>query len=282
MRPSRRMRRTTVAAWLCGALASAAALFGTAPLRAAEIIAHRGASFDAPENTLASVKLAWEQQADAVEIDVYLSKDRQIVVMHDATPKRYGGPDRKISDMTFEEIRQLDVGTWKSSRFAGEKVPRLEDILDSIPAGRRLFIEVKCGPEIVPVLKGVLKKANRPAAQTCLISFNAAVIEAATRELPDLERYWVVGFPGKDKQPPKADELMETVRRIGATGLDLGGKTSLFDAALIERLTAAKIPCYAWTVNDPEEARRLVDLGILGITTDKPAVLRLAGLATGR
>ena len=125
-----------------------------------EIVAHRGASFDAPENTVAAIKLAWEQKADAAEFDVFLSKDGKIVVMHDPNTKRIGGVDRKVVDQTLAELRKLDVGRWKDARFAGERMPTLEEMLATVPAGKRVFIEVKCGPEIVPELDRVLKASG--------------------------------------------------------------------------------------------------------------------------
>src|SRR5215218_7394628 len=84
---------------------------------AVEIVGHRGASFDAPENTLASVKLAWEQKADAAEFDVFLSKDGKIVVIHDANTKRVAGVDKPVVQQTLEELRTLDVGKWKNPKF---------------------------------------------------------------------------------------------------------------------------------------------------------------------
>ena len=128
-----------------------------------EIVAHRGASFDAPENTVAAIKLAWEQKADAAEFDVFLSKDGKIVVIHDADTKRTAGVDRKVADTTLEELRKLDVGKWKDAKFAGEKIPTLEEMLATVPAGKRVFIEVKCGPEIVPELDRVLKASEAQA-----------------------------------------------------------------------------------------------------------------------
>ena len=82
-------------------------------MHGAEIIAHRGASHAAPENTISAVKLAWEQGANAVEVDVYLSTDGKIFAIHDKTPKRYGGPDRPVSGMSWAELQKLDVGAWK-------------------------------------------------------------------------------------------------------------------------------------------------------------------------
>tara|TARA_B100000745_G_C19782764_1_gene256469 strand:- start:6 stop:407 length:402 start_codon:yes stop_codon:yes gene_type:complete len=100
-----------------------------------EIIAHRGASHDAPENTLESVKLGWAQGADAVEVDVYLSKDGHIVVHHDSDTKKLAGVDRKVVDQTLAELRQLDVGAWKGPKWKGVRIPELDDVLATIPEG---------------------------------------------------------------------------------------------------------------------------------------------------
>ena len=85
------------------------------------IIAHRGESFDAPENTLASINLAWERGAGAVEIDVHLSKDNQIVVIHDSNTKRVGAKNKKVSKQTLSELKKLDIGSWKNVKWKDEK-----------------------------------------------------------------------------------------------------------------------------------------------------------------
>src|SRR5438128_11840999 len=86
-----------------------------------ELIAHRGASHDAPENTLAAVQLAWQQHADAVEVDVRISRDGQLVVIHDDNTLRTGKAARKVSDETLAELRSLDVGRWKGRQWSGER-----------------------------------------------------------------------------------------------------------------------------------------------------------------
>src|SRR6185436_2480783 len=96
------------------------------------------------------------QRADAVEFDVCLTKDGKIVVIHDADTKRVAGIARRVADQTLDELRGLDVGKWKDPKFAGEKIPTLAEALALTPAGKRVFIEVKCGPEIVSELKRVL------------------------------------------------------------------------------------------------------------------------------
>src|SRR3954467_2541534 len=136
-----------------------------------EIIGHRGASYDAPENTVASFKLGWEQQADADELDIYLSKDGQVVVMHDPNTKRTAGADRKIVDQTFEELRQLDAGVWKGPQWAGEKIPTLAEALATMPDGKRFFIEIKSGSEILPELEKVLEASGKRPEQLVIIGF---------------------------------------------------------------------------------------------------------------
>jgi hypothetical protein len=91
-----------------------------------EIIAHRGASYLAPENTVASARLAWEKNADAVEVDVYLTTDQRVVVIHDRTTKRTGGEELEVANCTAEQLRRLDVGSFKDASFAGERIPVLE------------------------------------------------------------------------------------------------------------------------------------------------------------
>lgn len=245
---------------------------------AVEIIGHRGASYDAPENTLASVNLAWKQNADAVEIDCYLSKDGKIVVVHDSTTKRYGGPNRKIVKQTFAELRKIDVGTWKNKKYAGEKIPTLTEVLATIPESKRLFIEIKCGPEIVPELKRVLKASGKTPAQTPVISFSHAVVTAVKKEIPQLKVYWVVGL--KQKKTTKAwtptlDTIIRRAKAAGVDGVDLSAKP-IVDAPYIKRCKDAGLGFYVWTVNSEKDARRLTAAGVDGITTDRPGKLREA------
>ena len=117
-----------------------------------EIIAHRGSSFLAPENTRAAAELAWREAADAVEGDFRLTADGQIVCIHDDTLKRTAGVDRRVSDLSLDELRRLDVGSWKGPQFAGQRTATLDEMLATVPRGKRFYVEVKCGAEIVPEL----------------------------------------------------------------------------------------------------------------------------------
>src|SRR4051812_8609351 len=100
---------------------------------AVEIVGHRGASHDAPENSLTSMKLAWKQNADGIETDIHLSKDGHIVVMHDYDTKRIGGVDKKIVESTWDEMKDIDIGRWKGAQFTGEKIPTIDSFFATIP-----------------------------------------------------------------------------------------------------------------------------------------------------
>ncbi|MCA8985314.1 MAG: glycerophosphodiester phosphodiesterase [Planctomycetaceae bacterium] len=236
-----------------------------------EIVAHRGASFEAPENTRASVKLAWEQGADAVEIDVYLTVDNKIVLMHDKTPKRYGGPDRPVAEMTWAELSTLDVGAWKDPHWRGETVPLLEEVLPLTPAGKRLYIEIKSGPEIVPYLKTVLEQSGQSAEKLVIIAFSEEVVASVRRLIPHLTTYWLVSVKEKDGDlQPKSDEIIRIARRLEVPGVDIGGK---YTREIVAAIRDSGLQVLAWTINEPAQAREAVSWGIIGITTDKPALM---------
>lgn len=251
-----------------------AAALSAAPGRGAEIIAHRGASHDAPENTVAAMKLAWQQQADAVELDVHLSRDGKLVVIHDPDTKRVAGVDRKVAEQSRAELLALDVGKWKGQKFTGEKLPSLEAMLAAVAPGKRVLVEVKCGPEAVPELGRVLQASGLPPARTPVISFNAGVIAAVKKARPDLPAYWIIRLKPPQGQPaPTAKELIARAREIKADGLDLSADEAL-DAAFARNVKLAGLKLYVWTVNDPAVARRMAAIGVEGITTDRPGWLR--------
>lgn len=255
-------------------------LQGQEGLAAVEIVAHRGASWDAPENTLASLRLAWEQQADAIEFDCFLSKDGRIVIIHDADTRRVAGVPGKVAEQTFEQLRRLDVGRWKGERFAGERIPALEEALATVPAGKRAFIEVKCGPEILPELERVLKASGLRPEQTVVISFSEEVVAAVKKRRPELPAYWVATLRTRGKngaangQPRRVEDIIATAQRLKADGVDLSADLEVLSAEYAARIRQAGLFLSVWTVNDAEQARQLIRRGVQSITTDRPGWLR--------
>jgi len=240
--------------------------------RSVEIIAHRGASDLAPENTLAAVKLGWEKRSD-VEVDVYLSKDQRIVCIHDNTTKRSAGVDLPVSETDSTQLCALDVGSFKAAQFAAERIPLLADVIATIPPKRRLFVEIKCGPEILPLLKKTFIESGK-MDRIVVIGFDLETV-AAAKKLIGLPTYWLKGTEKvKDTEQwiPHDPALAQTAKDRGLDGLDVhyAGVTEEF----VRGVRACGQKLYVWTVDDPNEAARLVALGVDGITTNRPDWLR--------
>lgn len=250
--------------------------FVSAALHATEIVAHRGFSERAPENTVSAFKLAWDQGSDACELDLYLTKDGEIAVLHDADTKRTTKVAGLVKEKTLAELQTLDAGSWKSETYKGEKIPSLKESLDTMPLGKkRFFLEVKCGPEVVPVMAKQLQKWRVRGAQLCIIAFDREVAKQAKKALPWMKVYRLSSEKTKDKKPVDLTQLIADTKADGLDGLDLGLKWK-WDDALVRQVRAAGLELYVWTVNKPADVKRLAALGVDGITTDDPVMVREA------
>lgn len=244
---------------------------------ATEIIAHRGFSALAPENTLASFRLAWEKGADACELDLYLTTDGKIVITHDENIKRVSGMDKLVAKSSSEELFALDVGSWKSPAWKGEKMPTLDQALATMPMGqKRFFLEIKCGAEVVPALQQVLEPMKSRTGQLVVIAFNREAAVKTKQAMPWLEVYLLASGKNKIKRP-RTDlaELIASTKEAGLDGLDLGADWS-WSEAMVKQVHEAGLSLYVWTVNDAEKARQLAKFGVDGITTDDPVMVREA------
>jgi glycerophosphoryl diester phosphodiesterase len=254
---------------LCGCLISC----GTPDMK---IVAHRGASHDAPENTLASFNLAWAQGADAIEGDFYLTKDSAIVCIHDKNTGRLADQDLMITESTLAQLRELDVGSWKGADWAGEKIPTMEEVLRTVPRGKKIFIEVKCGPEILPALEKNLSASQLSDDQVVVISFNQDVIARVKKQIPQIKAYWLTGFRKNTQKggwEPSMTEILTILREIKADGLDCSAQ-EVVDADFAGRLASTGMELHVWTVDDPVQARRFAQIGVRSITTNRPGWLR--------
>jgi glycerophosphoryl diester phosphodiesterase len=241
------------------------------------IIAHRGASHDAPENTLAAFTLAIEQKADGFEADFYLTKDGQVICLHDSDTKRVAGKKLPVKEAAFEELRALDVGSWKGPQWKGERMPTLQEILAAVPEGKKIFIELKSSREVVGPMAKVLAASKLRPEQVTVISFHADAIAESKKQLPHIKALWLCGMKKKrdGTPPPTAAQVAATLKRIGADGLDAEGAPEYFNAAFIERLQ--KLGCrefHVWTIDDPKVAQFYAGLGAASITTNRPHWLR--------
>jgi glycerophosphoryl diester phosphodiesterase len=240
-----------------------------------DIIAHRGASHDAPENTLASVRLGWAQGADAVEVDVRQSRDGHIVVIHDAHTRRTAGVTRRVSTQTLAELRAYEVGRWKHPRFAQERIPTLAEVIETIPPGKRLLVEIKSGPECLPQFVDTMKRSGNAASQIVTIGFDLTTMKLVKWARPEGEVAWVQGFRRnwRGGWRPTAEKLIAQAKEAGLDALDLGGRGPV-NEAFTAKVHAAGLRLYIWTVDSPAKASRLAAAGVDGITTNRPGWLR--------
>ena len=239
-----------------------------------EIIAHRGASSDAPENTLPAINLAWEQGADAVEVDVHLSRDGRLAVIHDDNTRRPAGVNRKVSDQTWAELQTLEVGRWQGRQWVDVRIPSLEEVLRTVPKGRRLFVEVKCGPEFVAAAAPILQGGF--GTELVLIGFDLEAMKRAKAAFPQLEVCWIIQFRRNlraARWTPIPKQVIEQARAAGLDGIDVGVRGPV-TSGFVRLAQAAGLKVYIWTVDSVSVTRKLIAAGVDGITTNRPGWLR--------
>jgi glycerophosphoryl diester phosphodiesterase len=243
-------------------------------LPAMEIIAHRGASADAPENTRAAFRLAWQQNADAIELDIHRTADGKIAVIHDDSTKRTAAAKGKVADIPLSALQKLDAGSWKGAAWKGEPIPSLDEVLAIIPAGKRVFIEIKCGPDVLQELSRVIAASPCKPDQLDIIGFGYETMKLAKSLLPKHKVHWIAK-PAKYSRgtKPTAAELIAKARAAGLDGLDLDHRFAI-NAGFVSSVHKAGLKCYVWTVDSPEIARHLQSAGVDGITTNRPGFLR--------
>ncbi|QQE12866.1 glycerophosphodiester phosphodiesterase [Planctomycetota bacterium] len=245
------------------------------------IIAHRGASMDAPENTVASYKLAWERDADGAETDVHVTKDGKLVCIHDDTLERTGGDGGAVSDMNFDEVRKAEVGSFKDEKYRGEKVPTLTEVLQTVPQGKLFFVEIKKGKDAekaVTLVKQDIAASGINPNQIVVISFDPAAVKFSKQQMPDIPAYLLLEFKQNDSTgqwSPTADEIISQLKAVNANGVDINTKYKV-DKAFIDKIKSAGYSYNIWTINSPHIAKYYAEIGVDSITTDRPAFIRRA------
>jgi glycerophosphoryl diester phosphodiesterase len=234
------------------------------------IIAHRGESFDAPENTLASIKLAWEKKISAVETDIHLTRDNEIVVIHDYDTKRISGIKKVIMNSSLKELKLIDAGTYKGSQWRGERIPTLDEVLQTVPEKAKIIIEIKSDEKILPKLKTTLSRSNLKYSQIEIITFRKEVLKSARLLMPEYKMLLLLNL---DYFWPwwtcrvNIEKIIKMVRQHQFNGVDVwAGK--LLTKEFIRAFKDAGLLVYAWTVDDPVIANILIGYGIDGITTN--------------
>lgn len=229
------------------------------------LIAHRGASAYAPENTLAAFRRAVELGVGFIETDLQLSRDAALVAIHDSDLNRTTSGRGPVHDFTLAELRQLDVGSWFAPEFSAERILTLEDILAFI---RRhdvtFYLELKPTADwgLEHVLAAALRKANE-FSRVVVISFDHRVLAAAHR----LDNLIMTGLLTDDGAVSPEDAAALAVR-IGAR--QLLPRANLVSPEYVAAARRADLSLVTWTINDPAKMRALASLGVSGIMSDYP------------
>lgn len=233
----------------------------------AKFVGHRGASYLAPENTLASIRLAWETGADAAECDIMLTKDNRIILFHDKNAKRLTGADLAVAETTYDELKDLTIKLKETNldKYAGETIPLLSDVLPTVPDDRMLVIEIKTGPEILEYLHPLIASSTIAGA-IAFIAFDYETIVAAKDLFPEVPCYYLSSF--KSDINKRFNEIADS----NLDGVDLRYK--IINKKLVEKCNKAGLDVWCWTVNDPVAAVKMMNAGVTAITTDRPVWLR--------
>ena len=226
------------------------------------LIAHRGASGHAPENTLAAFKKAVSLGVNFIETDLQLTRDARLVAIHDSTVNRTTNGKGTVHDMTLAELRRLDAGSWFGSEHAGERIPTLEEILEFAKKNDVVFyLEVKPGGSWggEHVLIGALRESEQ-IARTVVISFDASILAAVRKIEPTLMTGLL--YDGQIEQP------LERALEIGARQVAVRG--DLVSAGLLTSARKKDLQVVCWTVNHAAHMRLLMSAGVDGLMSDYP------------
>ena len=246
------------------------------------IIAHRGASARAPENTLAAFRQAIEDGADGIEFDVQASKDGAPVVFHDLTLRRMNGDKRRVSSLTAAELQDIDIGSWFNrthprkalGEFVGETIPTLAQTFDLLRGSEgRVYVELKgAKKEMPPLVEAVARAVRRTdlLPRIVLKSFDLAAVAEMRRIFPELTAAALFA-PKLSSIFRKQTDLIEQARTCGAGEISL--HYSLATRKTMERAAAENMPVTIWTIDRPAWVRRAAEIGIHAIITNNPARL---------
>lgn len=229
------------------------------------IIAHRGASAYELENSLAAFKKAYELNADAIELDIWRTTDDSLVVMHDRTTGRTSDQDLIIPESTSSQLREIRLNN-------GEKIPYLQEVLKTLPVGKKIVVEIKCCWEkgdagnVFPMLKRILINSGR-LNDAIVIAFNPETLANAKKQLPNNKCYWLTYQKNQDNQ------LIEICKKNSFDGLNVN--YGILTDSLSLKCKMNNLDLLVWTVDKPESALfSRLNNKVIGITTNNPDMIR--------
>ena len=228
-----------------------------------KITSHRGGALRAPENTLSALNYTWECGADYAEIDIQETKDKQLILLHDDSLKRITGLDKKVWEMTYEEIEELDAGSSFGKGYQGEKIPALEDVLNFCLGRLDLNIEIKYNGKNKGIVQRVIQviRENHFEEHCVVTSMNYRFLEEIKESAPEIRTGYIMTMSyGSISQVAAADFFSVRYEYL----------TERF----VREAHALGKEVHAWTVNYRGNIKRMLDMGVDNIITDDPALVR--------
>lgn len=233
-----------------------------------QFVAHRGASWDAPENTISAIQLAWEQGTKIVEVDVRLTKDKHLVLFHDSNVNRFSDAVKFIKELNLSSLRELDVGSHKGSKWKGEKIPTLDEAFKTAPSDGAFLLDIKEGLDILEPLKISIQKSGLRIDQIKLMSPNINLIKKVREMFPEMVIYkleFLTNLNGKYSAQKLNELKIDTISVRKVRGINKN---------FVKSIQNAGIKLFVWTINSPVEAEDLAKAGVDGIISDRPEFLK--------
>ena len=228
------------------------------------VIAHRGASGHAPENTMAAFLRSLAMGAKAIELDVHQTLDHELVVAHDDDLKRCGRDKRRLKNVHWEDVAKLDVGSWFDKSFQGERLPRLEDVYDILPKDVELHVEIKRGSSVYPgIEERVVDLIHKRGAnaRTLVSSFDHAALYSVRSIDEKIRLGYLLGLT-------TLRTAFAEMKDIAAESLNLSARQTT--ARVVKAAHERDYKVLVYTVNTPAERDRLAALGVDGIFSNYP------------
>ncbi len=228
-----------------------------------KVMAHRGASTEAPENTMAAFQKAIDDMADYIELDVQLTNNGEVIVMHDSNAYRTTGVDANIVNMTYKEVKTLDAGSWFSDEYVGENVPSLKEVLELTQGKIKLNIELKPADNGTALAKNTVRLIEKyNMVNDCVItSFSESALKAVKTYNQEIKVGYILSAAYGDFYD------MKNVDFFSVNAAFLSKRT-------IDAIHNSGKRVYAWTVNNKEAIKNLTNKGVDGIITDNPVLAR--------
>lgn len=238
------------------------------------IIAHRGASGLAPENSLAAFQIAVDEGADGIELDVHLSKDGEVVVIHDETIDRTSNGTGYVHEMTVDELKAYDIGSWFDPKFSSERIATLQEVIDVLPDSIFLNVEIKNSPIVYEGIESklvdVLRRNNR-LDSTVVSSFDHESLYRVKKLAPELK----IGLLYKLNYLDTL-EYVNLFKEKGTEVYSLHPSRQIIINRDIEEVKQAGLQIYPYTVNDEGVAQTLTKQGATGLITNYPKAIKEA------